>query len=187
MSASRRPNKTVIRSIPPGSPIPTGTPKRYYNAPGYVRLRWKMAPYTYLECFEHRVVDGMIVAGNVERHHINRVRDDNRPENLATLTPEEHDREHHHCDVLEDIVRLYREGHSTVAVGRMVDRDPAVVYRHLIAQGVPIRNRVRYLDDEERAYIRQLFAQGCSWAEVERITGRSTWSIARIRREQLSA
>jgi hypothetical protein len=134
--------RATYRSIPPGTPIPADEPKRYLNGFGYVRLRWKVAPYAYVECYEHRVIDGAVVEEGLERHHINRVRDDNRPDNLATLTPEEHDGEHG-CEVLDEIIRLYAQGHSTVAVGRMVGRHSSVVYRHLVAQGVPVRSHMR--------------------------------------------
>ena len=147
-----------------------------------MRLRWKMtAPYTYVECYEHRIVDGKVVAREVERHHLNRDRADNRPENLVSLSVHEHAQVHHHCDVLDDIVRLYGEGHSTVAVGRMVGRDNAVVYRHLVAQGVPIRNKVNRVTDAEREQIAELFREGRSWAEVGRITGRSSYSLAKVK------
>lgn len=174
--------RTVITQVPPGAAVPAGEPRRYVGGHGYVRLRWRVAPYTYVECYEHRVVDGFVVGAGLHRHHINQQRDDNRPDNLATLTPDEHEEIHNHCDVLDQIVELYRSGLSTVEVGRRVGRDPAVVYRHLVAQGVPIRNQVRPVDDAEREEIAQLFREGLSWSEIERRTGRSSQTLARIRR-----
>lgn len=174
-------NRTTIQQVPPGEHVPASEPKRYRNSQGYVRLRWKLGPYHYVECYEHRVVDGVALASGVERHHVNRIRDDNRPENLQTLTPSEHEREHA-CDVLDDIVRLYQEGHSTPAVARMVGRDSAVVYRHLVAEGVELRNRVERLTDDERDRIAELFRAGHPWSEVEKMTGRSLQTLAAVRR-----
>jgi len=122
-----------------------------------------------------------VVPRDVERHHLNKERADNRSENLVSLTPSEHAEVHHYCEVLDDIVRLYGEGHSTLAVGRMVGRDAAVVYRHLVAQGVPMRNKVSRVTDAEREHIAELFREGKSWAEVGRLTGRSSYSLGKAK------
>lgn len=48
-------------------------------------------------CYSHRVValvHGHTLGPDLEVHHKNGVRDDNRPENLAVVTPEEHRKMH---------------------------------------------------------------------------------------------
>lgn len=69
--------------------MPEGQPKRYLNDAGYVRLRWKVGVEEYVEVYEHRLVAGM-PPEEMHVHHRNRVRADNRAENLQVLTFEEH-------------------------------------------------------------------------------------------------
>lgn len=71
----------MIRSLKAGDPIPPGEPRRYLSSHGYVRLRWKVGKRRYVEVYEHRVVDG-VVTDAPQVHHHNRVKHDNRPENL---------------------------------------------------------------------------------------------------------
>jgi len=46
---------------------------------------------------------------------------------------------------------------------------------------VPIRNKVNRVTDAEREQIAELFREGRSWAEVGRITGRSSYSLAKVK------
>jgi hypothetical protein len=78
----------VIRQLGDDEPIPSGAPKRYKNDSGYIRLRWLVSPNHYVEAYEHRIVMGR--PKGMEVHHKNRIKTDNRPENLMVLTKEQH-------------------------------------------------------------------------------------------------
>lgn len=88
--------KPVIRQLKDGDPIPEGTPRRYVNGSGYVRFRWLVGPNEYVEAYEHRLVKRC--PRRLQVHHLNRVRGDNRDENLVVLTPEEHRAAHIEMD-----------------------------------------------------------------------------------------
>lgn len=88
-----------------------------------------------------------------------------------------------HCAVVDEIVALYQSGLSTIEVGKRVGRDGSVVYRHLVAQGVKMRNQVRPVDADEKALILQMFAAGKKWREIAEATGRSSWAINKVRKE----
>jgi hypothetical protein len=55
---------------------------RHRAVRGYVLLRWKVAPYTYVQTYEHRVRDGRVIVGI--GHHIG-PRSDNSPTNIEVL------------------------------------------------------------------------------------------------------
>jgi hypothetical protein len=79
----------TIRTLQQDEPIPNAPVRRYKNASGYVRLRWHVGPEEYIEEYEHRIVAGR-PGPDLQVHHLNRIRDDNRPGNLVVLTLVEH-------------------------------------------------------------------------------------------------
>jgi len=81
--------RSSIRTLGINEPLPDGEPRRYLNAAGYVRLRWRVGPQQYVEDYEHRVNAGR-PAPWLDVHHINGIKDDNRPENLLVLAREDH-------------------------------------------------------------------------------------------------
>lgn len=149
-----------IRRLQYGEPVPPGEPKRYYSASGYVRLRWRTGPDELVEVYEHRLVTNAPPGLHV--HHINHVKDDNRPENLRLITPQEHGSEHRIMND-EQIRDLYLAGSSTVEVGRLLGYDTSAIWRSLERSGTPTRGLSESqrlpLDNEA---IRFLYERGVS-------------------------
>jgi len=132
-------SKNKIRSLKPGEPIPAGSPGRYRSSEGYIRLRWWLSPTESVEVYEHRVVDGRVTdAPHV--HHLNGVKDDNRPDNLIALTPAEHRRHHRSIDRAE-LIDLYEGGMSTAAIERTLGINRGNVSKMLRSEGVEMRPR----------------------------------------------
>jgi HNH endonuclease len=85
----------TIRQLKAGEELPPGEPRRYVSGRGYIRLRWRLGDGSYVEVYEHRVIDGRVTTAE-QVHHKNRNRSDNRPQNLEHLSAEAHSAEHHH-------------------------------------------------------------------------------------------
>lgn len=110
------------RTLQPGEETPDGEPKRYLNDAGYARLRWLVGPQQYVEVYEHRLVAGLPPA-EMDVHHRNRVRDDNRPENLVVLTRSEHALLHQREDAEKYAAALSaRGGHRSAEAQRKAQR-----------------------------------------------------------------
>lgn len=93
-----------------GDPVPAGRPMRSVTKAGYVRLKWKVAPYTYICVMEHRLVCG-VPPSHLDVHHINGVKHDNRRENLVVLTAQAHASKHaKRMFDIELAARLYMAG-----------------------------------------------------------------------------
>jgi len=157
------------RSLRPGEQIPEGEPYRYPNDRGYIRLRWKIGPKQYVECYEHRVIDGRVTTAE-HVHHMNHVRDDNRPENLEHLTQAEHS-ERHASEVEGEAVRLYLAGHSTLTVGERVGITAGAVSRLLARCGVTARPNSAYYPDVDLDRLRSLHASGVKMGPMARELG----------------
>lgn len=160
----------MIRRLRDDEPIPAAPPRRYLSDAGYMRLRWRIAPGQYVEEYEHRVVAGRPTGASV--HHINGVRDDNRPENLRVVTDMEHGFEHRRIDD-EQVAALYLSGMSTIDVGKTLGCHSSAVSRSLKRSGTPTRSISdalllrRPLGDD----IRELRSEGKTQAEIAEILG----------------
>lgn len=150
----------MIRQLHAGERIPEGEPRRYKAGHGYVRLRWRVGKGEYVEVYEHRVRDGVVVDLHV--HHLDHVKDHNNPSNLVVLTQAEHMRVHHGQSIPIDEAReLYLKGWTPAQLGKRYDLAGWTVTRYLRAAGVPMRgyhagNKV----DLDLNVIRDLHGQG---------------------------
>jgi len=144
----------VIRNLKPGERVPEGEPRRYPNGDGYIRLRWLLSPNNYVECYEHRVFDGVVTDAE-HVHHINGVRDDNRLENLKPMEAREHMRSHggkwlpfRNVDAamkaaiaennrfdrrarIQVMEKLREDGKTIIEIGEVVGLHPSGVSRYL--------------------------------------------------------
>ncbi len=127
----------MIRQLRAGETPPEGEPRRFKNASGYVRLRWRIGPDQMVECYEHRLVAGAEPGDHV--HHLNGVKDDNRPENLQRLTAAEHMSHHHAVYTAEDFGPLYKAGWSTPEIAKHFGCHSSTVYRLLQRSGFEMR------------------------------------------------
>ena len=123
------------RRLRDDEPIPTGEPGRYRLSTGYIVLRWKVGVRSYVELLEHRYVTGRV---SQEVHHINGVKDDNRPENLKPVTTLEHGAEHAKWDIDEACER-YRQGWSLCDIQRHYRVGTVQAMRALELRGVAMR------------------------------------------------
>ncbi|WP_229434713.1 HNH endonuclease [Nocardia farcinica] len=158
----------VIRQLKSGERVPDGEPARYPHQRGYIRLRWRIGTNQYVEVYEHRVVDGVVTDAE-EVHHVNGVKDDNRPENLQPMTKHEHAKHHgEHATrsygpyrsreamekaeraaarraaraaVSREMRELYEAGMSTVEIGKRYGIDASGVSRRLRQVGTRMRPR----------------------------------------------
>jgi hypothetical protein len=174
----------MIRRLRDDEPIPAGQPRRYVNkCHGYVVLRWKTGTRQYVEMLEHRYVAGRTTP---HVHHINRNRQDNRPENLRPVTPLEHGAEHSVVDWVE-AADLYAEGWH---LKRLADRycvHYVGLLRGLRKRGVKMRSAAegkRAARGVDLDRLKQLWSEGLSERAIARALGQSR-IVIRDRREQL--
>lgn len=168
----------MIRSLRPGEATPPGEPRRYPNSHGYIRLRWKLGRRQYVECYEHRVVDGYVTDAE-HVHHKNRRRDDNRPENLEHVTAEQH-HEHHASPRTEYVLRRYAEGATTVAIAEELGGDASAIWRLLRRRGVQTRPPWGYWPEPDREGVAFLHAAGVRPARMARTLGVGRVAVERV-------
>lgn len=173
--------KNRIRSLKPGEPIPEGEPRRYIEGRGYVRLRWKVGPYAYVETYEHRIVDGRTTAAE-HVHHRNENHGDNAPENLVNLTAAQHREEHRRID--HDLAaKMYREGSSTVQIGNLLGCHPSHVSRLLRSAGVTMRSGWPTPTEVDGDRLRALHASGKRVPSIAQALGVPQNAVRRAMRE----
>jgi hypothetical protein len=134
-----------VEALPVGVAPPLSKPRRYKNAAGYARFRWRLAPDLYVETYEHRIVAeralGRSLSADEVVHHVNGIRDDNRSGNLEVLSNSEHTRRHVLKVDVARVAALYRDGWSTPRIARELRTYAGNIYKHLMRAGVPIRSQ----------------------------------------------
>lgn len=137
----------AIRTATSLDQIPDVEPRRYLNASGYWRLRWRTGKGEYIEAYEHRYVMGL-PPSHLHVHHLNHDSQDNRPENLRIMTKAEHFR-HHGDDRAADaeaVISLYEQGLSQPEVGRRLGLNPGTVSRILKRHGKQARTNAGHYE-----------------------------------------
>jgi hypothetical protein len=100
---------------------------------------------SYVETYEHRLVAGLDAP---EVHHINHVKDDNRPENLAPVSSLEHGAHHSRIDIPE-ATALYASGWSLQKLAAKYGVFHSTVYWVLKRRGVRLRTAAEALQFKE--------------------------------------
>ena len=118
-------------------------------------------------------------------HHKNWIKGDNSPENLEPMSPTDHALLHRPPKVDRALmVELYKDGASTLEIGRQLGIDHSNVYRGLVKMGVKPRSisesQTVRLDQET---ILRMFEQGYSPDKIGKALGVSRGPIIRILRE----
>jgi DNA-binding CsgD family transcriptional regulator len=175
-------DRSPIRYLKAGEPLPPGEPRRYLSSGGYVRLRWRVGS-GYVEAWEHRVVVGALPGEHV--HHRNEKRDDNALSNLEKISASEHSLLHAHDPrpgrtVLppEEIASLYRAGETTIQIGQRFGVSPGSISKVLTRHRIETRTSFDYkrlpISDEE---IVRLFKEGMRPPAIARQLGCCTATV----------
>lgn len=176
--------RSAIRRLAPGEPIPEGDARRYRTKSGYMVLRWKVGKSRYVEVLEHRAVMGNPEGMHV--HHINGIRDDNRPENLEVVDPVTHLSERHGATWADEAVDLYNAGYTTIDISKMLGVASSGVYRQLARRGVTFRSKMEYeragIDVSE--VVRQRTDEGLPPGEIAALMSVGEQQVRAILRER---
>lgn len=104
--------------------------------PGYIMLNWRIGRAEWVRAFEHRIVDGKVTTAE-HVHHINGIKDDNRPANLAFITKSEHSSLHNRVEYDETAAcEMYLSGASSIATGKAFGVSSASILRMLDRRGI---------------------------------------------------
>lgn len=109
-AAGRPRPKNIIRQLSPGENPPAGAPRRYRDGRGYIRLRWRVGTYQYVETYEHRLVKGVPPA---VVHHQDEDKGNNDPANLQVLSRSDHGKHHAAIDAPKSKRVSEWEGHRS--------------------------------------------------------------------------
>jgi hypothetical protein len=166
VKAGRPLRRRTIRTLAPSEPDPSGEPRRYESAGGYVRLRWKVAPGEYVERYE-REEDGSLL----------RTRATWRPGQPRAKPPARVDRER--------VRRLHEEGLRQVEIAKLLGCNTGTVSRALASIGVAARRPRDYVRLPNPVAVACMYVdQFMSLEEVARCTGSSVGAVKRVLTEQ---
>jgi hypothetical protein len=175
----RTTSQSVIRQLCPGEAVPMTAPRRYRASKGYIRLRWKVGVRSYVETYEHRVLDGRVTTAE-HVHHKNRDKTDNRPENLEHLTADEHAAEHGQEALARRrvIVAMYERGQSIPTISKVIGMDTGAISRHLAAAQVVTRTKSDYCNSLDSQTVAEAYASGIG---IKALARRYRVDVKRIR------
>ena len=156
-----------IRSLRPGDPLPSGTPRRYRSGQGYIRLRWRIGANQYVETYEHRAVAGLPAC---HVHHRDSDKTNNDPSNLEALSPAEHARRHAGA-------KPYRSGFRVPTARRWVEWNGAVGLAAYESRQRRVQQEARRAAFVDRLV--ELYATGLSTVAVGREVGLSDTNVYR--------
>lgn len=176
----RRHTPGATRRLRDDEPVPDTEPVKYRTSAGYVLLRWKVGVRSYVEALEHRIVTGRV---SKEVHHINGIKDDNRPENLMPVTSTQHGAEHATWNIAE-ACELYQQGWSLPRLQAKYGKDNVQIMRSLKLRGVQMRGSAEHKRQEaDVSMVRALFLEGFGRREIAKRAGVGPAVVARVLRE----
>lgn len=159
-------SKCIRRWLKAGDEVPNSKPTRYLSSAGYVTLQWKLQPGIFVRVYEHRLVAGL-PSSDLDVHHINGVKTDNRPENLQVLSRSSHAELAVGFDV-DAAASAYLSGASFNDISRSVGIDATSVLRTLKRRGLKPRPRL-----EDRTHCKNGHEFSPSNTSVIRLHGRT--------------
>lgn len=147
--SARQITRSSIRSLRPGEPWPEGEPRRYLNAEGYTRLRWKVGPGQHVETYL-RDESGALVR--------------NQPNRLKTV------------DRARALV-LFDDGLTTVQIARELGCNPATVSRLVRREGRLGRTKRDYAPEVDKEDLLRRYQANQGYSRIAKDLGVGTGRV----------
>lgn len=149
--------RTTYRQLGAGETPPAGEPRRYSDPRGYVRLRWKVGPWEYVETYERDVAGALVRTQPSAAKRID----------VAAAW------------------RLYVSGMTLPEVGAALDCDHGALSRALRRAGYELRpaNSYRHRPPDAGEVVR-LYEDGLGLRDTARSVGSSVGTVRAVLRSQ---